>query len=161
MTPVMKVRELIPTYAKITAGDIRPDQAGRVHIRSVADVVGLMRPIFGPQIDEAVWAVYLNASNYLVAVYKISEGGLSESGLYPAKIFRGAILSNAAAVIVVHNHPSNVCHPSACDRKGTEDLLRCGEYLRIPVVDHVIVGETTHFSFAEDGLIEAYRRSVK
>ncbi len=161
MTPVMKVRELIPTYAKIEAGDIRPERSGRVRIRSAADVAQLMRPIFGQQIDESVWAVYLNASNALVSVYRISEGSTSESGLYPAKVFRGAILSNASAVIVVHNHPSNECHPSACDRTGTEELIKGGEYLRIPVLDHVIVGETTQYSFAEAGLIDEYRRSAK
>jgi len=162
MTPVMKVRELVPSYAKIEVGDPRPDQTGQVRLTSSADVATLIRPVIGENaIDESCWAIYVNGANRLLAIYRISEGGPTEAGVYPAKVFRGAVLVNAAAVILVHNHPSGETFASAPDRAVTEELVRAGEYMRIPVVDHVILGAAAHYSFADRGLIEEYKRRVK
>jgi len=158
MTPVMKVRELVPGYAKIEAGDPRPTGQGKVRITCSREIATLMVPVIGDAIDESCWAIYVNGDNRLLAIYRISEGGPTDAGVYPAKVFRGAVLVNAAAVILVHNHPSGEINPSAADRGVTEELVRAGDYIRIPCVDHIILGNQAHWSFADHGLIEEYRR---
>ena len=158
MTPVFKVRELVPGYAKTEAGDPRPTAEGQIRILSSSMTATVLRPIIGEAIDESCWAIYVNGGNRLLAIYRISEGGPTEAGVYPAKVFRGAVLVNTAAVILAHNHPSGETNPSAGDRAVTEELVRAGDYMRIPVIDHVIIGHDSHWSFADHGLIEEYRK---
>ena len=160
MTPVFKVRELVPSYAQTAVGDPRPTAEGQVRILSSSMLATLLRPIIGEAIDESCWAVYVNGGNRLLAIYRISEGGPTEAGVYPAKVFRGAVLVNAAAVMLAHNHPSGETMPSGADRAVTEELVRAGEYMRIPVMDHVIISHDSHFSFADHGLIAEYRTRI-
>jgi DNA repair protein RadC len=75
-------------------------------------------------------------------------------------VFKAAILANAAAVILVHNHPSGNSRPSATDRKLTEELMKAADIMTIPLLDHVLIGLRDRFSFADHGLIEEYRRRL-
>jgi DNA repair protein RadC len=102
--------------------------------------------------------ILLNGGNEVVALETLSEGSLTESPVYPREILQRANRHHAAAVILVHNHPSGHSQPSAGDRTLTEELVLAGELLRIPLLDHVIIGRRDHFSFADRGLIEEYRR---
>ena len=73
--------------------------------------------------------------------------------MHPREVFLAAICASAAAVILVHNHPSGDPTPSAGDRTITEQLVAAGRLLDIPVHDHVIVGAGRYTSFAEAGLL--------
>lgn len=159
----MKVRELVPRYSKIEAGDPRPNARGQVWILSSKNTATLMRPIIGDDaIDEHTWCIYLNGGNRLLAVYRISEGGLTSALASVPKVFRGAVLVNAAAFVFIHNHPSGETTPSGADHRVTEDLVRAGELMGIPCLDHVILGEAeTYFSFSDRGLITEYRSKKK
>ena len=68
-------------------------------------------------------------------------------------MFREAIAENAAAIILVHNHPSGDPTPSGDDRAVTEQLVQAGKLLDIPVQDHIIVGRGRYISFAEAGML--------
>jgi DNA repair protein RadC len=68
-------------------------------------------------------------------------------------VFREAIAERAAAVVLVHNHPSGDPTPSAEDRAVTQQLVAAGRLLDIPVHDHVIIGRGRYMSFAESGLL--------
>ena len=68
-------------------------------------------------------------------------------------VFREAIAERAAAIILVHNHPSGDPTPSPDDRVVTEQLVQAGKVLDIPVQDHVIIGRGRYISFAEAGLL--------
>jgi hypothetical protein len=81
----------------------------------------------------------------------VTRGILNASLVHPREVFVAAILAQAAAVILVHNHPSGDPTPSADDRLVTEQLVAAGRLLDIPVHDHVIVGRGRYESFAELG----------
>lgn len=87
--------------------------------------------------------VLLNTRRRLVRVEEISQGTLDTILVHPREVFRPAILANAAAVVVVHNHPSGDPTPSEADIKVTRDLIRAGQLLKIEVLDHVIIGRRT------------------
>ena len=100
-------------------------------------------------------AFYLNARSRIIARDIISVGTLSASLVHPREVFKGAILSNAAAVIVAHNHPSGDITPSPEDREATRRLARAGELLGIPLLDSIIVGAHNpgYASLKEMGLL--------
>jgi DNA repair protein RadC len=71
--------------------------------------------------------------------------------VHPREVFRAAIISAAAAVVLVHNHPSGDPSPSEADIKITRDLIRAGQLLKIEVLDHVIMGVDRHVSLRSQG----------
>jgi DNA repair protein RadC len=76
-------------------------------------------------------------------VETISQGTLDTLLVHPREVFRRAIAANAAAVVLVHNHPSGDPTPSDADIKVTRDLIRAGQLLRIDLLDHIILGRAT------------------
>ncbi len=93
----------------------------------------------------------LNAQHRLERDVLVTRGLLDASLVHPREVFREAIAERAAAVILVHNHPSGDPTPSAEDRSVTAQLVAAGRLLDIPVHDHVIVGRGRYVSFAEAG----------
>lgn len=70
----------------------------------------------------------------------ISKGTLNASLVHPREVFKGALLANANALILAHNHPSGGVQPSAADKKVTEVLVKAGGIGDVKVLDHVIIG---------------------
>jgi DNA repair protein RadC len=134
------------------------ERATRSRITCSRDVVELAAPRLRGLQQERCELILLNGGNEVVALETLSEGSLTESPIYPRDIVQRANRHHAAAIILIHNHPSGQCQPSAGDRALTEELVLAGELLRIPLVDHVILGRRDHYSFADHGLIEEYRR---
>ena len=87
--------------------------------------------------------VLLNTRRRLIRVEPISQGTLDTILVHPREVFKLAISANAAAIVLVHNHPSGDPTPSEGDVKVTRDLIRAGQLLRIEVLDHVILGRRT------------------
>jgi len=97
----------------------------------------------------------LDGKNRITGLHIVSEGSLNQSIVHPRETFKAAILANAAAVILAHNHPSGDTSPSREDREITRRLQEAGELLGIKVLDHVIVATDTgnYLSFTESGLL--------
>ncbi len=76
----------------------------------------------------------------VIAYYEVSRGTLDSTLVHPREVFKVALLANAAAIILTHNHPSGDPSPSEADVKVTRDLIRAGQLLRIEVIDHIILG---------------------
>jgi DNA repair protein RadC len=87
--------------------------------------------------------VTLNTRRKLIRVDNISQGTLDTILVHPREVFKPAIAANAAAIVLVHNHPSGDPTPSEADIKVTRDLIRAGQLLKIDVLDHVILGKAT------------------
>jgi DNA repair protein RadC len=85
----------------------------------------------------------LNTRRKLMRVDRISQGTLDSILVHPREVFKNAIKAGAAAVVLVHNHPSGDPTPSESDIKVTRDLIRAGQLLKIDVLDHVILGRAT------------------
>jgi DNA repair protein RadC len=105
---------------------------------------------------EVFKVLYLNRKNELIADQDVFLGSLTGSAVYPREIMTHALEYRAAALVFVHNHPSGDPSASAEDRKLTRDLVWASQLLMIQVLDHLIIGHNTYYSFADDGLIQAF-----
>ena len=92
-------------------------------------------------------------SNEVIAQIRISSGGLTGTVADPKIIFSKALALNAAAMILVHNHPSGNNRPSTSDINLTNNLRDAGKFLDLPILDHIIIAGKTYFSFADSGRI--------
>lgn len=134
------------------------EQGAHPRVTSSQDVLALCAPRLRGLQHERCDIIFLNGGNDVVALETLSEGSLTESPVYVRTIVERANRHHAAAAILVHNHPSGHTQPSAGDRAVTEELVQAGDLLRIPLLDHVIIGRRDHYSFADHGLIAEYRR---
>jgi DNA repair protein RadC len=92
---------------------------------------------------EEFQVMLLNTRRRLIRAITISQGTLDTILVHPREVFKAAIAANAAAIVLVHNHPSGDPTPSEADVKVTRDLIRAGQLLKIDVLDHVILGNAT------------------
>lgn len=122
-------------------------------IQSPRDVVQWYAPRMEDLPVEEFHVAVLDAQHRLERDITVTRGILNSSLVHPREVFREAIAERAAAVILVHNHPSGDPSPSADDRAVTEQLAAAGRVLDIPVHDHVIIGRGRYTSFAEAGLL--------
>lgn len=106
-------------------------------------VVDLLRDEARVRTVETFQAVLLNCRRRLIRVETIADGLLDTVLVHPREVFRAAIAANAAALILVHNHPSGDPTPSEADIRVTRDLIRAGQLLKIEVLDHLIIGHAT------------------
>jgi len=96
--------------------------------------------------------IHLDGKNRIICTEEVSVGSLNQSIVHPREVFKSACLSSAAAIVLIHNHPSLDPAPSREDREITRRLKEAGELLGIRVLDHIIVG-SSYFSFIEMGLL--------
>jgi DNA repair protein RadC len=122
-------------------------------LRSPRDVYRAFAPRLEDLPVEEFHVAVLDAQHRLERDVLVTRGILNSSLVHPREVFREAIAERAAAIILVHNHPSGDPTPSADDRMVTEQLAAAGRLLDIPVHDHVIVGRGRYTSFAETGLL--------
>ena len=100
---------------------------------------------------EEFWILLLRRSNHVLAELCISRGGLAGTVVDPKLVFGRALAMRAAAIVLVHNHPSGNPKPSEADRQLTKQLCLAGTYLDLPVLDHVVVAGDAFVSFADQG----------
>ena len=105
---------------------------------------------------EVFKVIFLDAQNRVIEVEDIFEGTLTTNAIYHREVIKSAIKHNAASLIFAHNHPSGNPDPSGSDREITRDLVFAGKIMQIEVLDHIIVGDNSYFSFADEGLIEKF-----
>lgn len=102
---------------------------------------------------EHFYSLLLDTKHRIIRQERVAVGSLNESVVHPREVFQSAIRESAAKVIFVHNHPSGNPEPSPQDRQLTARLCEVGSLMGIPVIDHLIIGDETYFSFAEHGLL--------
>ncbi len=102
---------------------------------------------------ERVRVLYLNAQNRLIRDEHLGDGSLDEAAIHPREVIRRAMELGAAAMILVHNHPSGNPEPSKADIQITNRIAEAGRLLNITVHDHIIIGRAGHVSLRSKGLI--------
>lgn len=122
-------------------------------ISSSSDAYGIFYPEMSDLVKEEFWILLLNRANHLIKKIRVSEGGLSGTVADPKVIFKSALDNNASSIILGHNHPSNNLKPSQNDIDLTKKLVAAGKLLDISVLDHLIVGSDSFYSFADESLI--------
>ena len=100
-------------------------------------------------VKEHFRGLYLNTKNYVIHDEIISIGHLSGALVHPREVFKAAVEFSASSVIIVHNHPSGDPEPSKNDDKITQMIKEAGNIMNIPLTDHVIIGESSYYSYNE------------
>lgn len=127
----------------------------RPHITGSKDAEAILRPYFeseGIEHHETMIMLCLNRAQRVIAVYKLSQGGLAGTVCEPSMIFQCAILTNSAGIILAHNHPSGNLIPSQGDLDITKRVKQAGILLGIKLLDHIILSpENKYYSIGEEG----------
>lgn len=165
---LLEIRGIGPVKAQVLSATLelakRLIDEGVSHntaVRTPEDAAGLLREKARTLSKEVFWVIMLDAKNRLKGQpVEISEGLLDASLVHPREVFKKAILSTSAAVILAHNHPSGDPTPSAEDIRITRQLVEAGKIIDIKVLDHVIIGNPEahrqggFLSMREAGLVE-------
>ena len=123
-------------------------------LRQSRDVADLMADVVAGLDREAFFVVLLDRKNRASGINLVSLGSLTAALVHPREVFKAAIAGSAAALVLVHNHPSGDPSPSPEDRAITERLVQVGELVGIRILDHVILGHDGAFrSLADEGLL--------
>lgn len=117
-------------------------------------VANHFRPRFTGKRQEIVIAVFLNGQNQHLGEKDITEGTPTQATVYVRRILEEALHISAAAVVLVHNHPSGNPEPSAGDDETTRDLLRACKLVGLILLDHVIIGENDHYSYSDSNMLK-------
>jgi len=127
--------------------------AERTRIQGPMDVYARCAPSMRDLAQEEFRVLLVNAQHAVVRELVVTRGILDASVVHPREVFRAAVSESAAAVVLVHNHPSGDPTPSPEDREVTRQLAEAGAMIGIPVLDHIIIGDGRYASFVEAGLL--------
>jgi len=97
--------------------------------------------------------IHLDSRNAVIGIEEVTIGSLNAALVHPREILKGALLNNAAGIILVHNHPSGDCDPSEDDIEITGRLTKACDIIGIEALDHIIVGAGKYFSFKEKNIM--------
>ena len=122
-------------------------------VKNAKDIARIFIPEMGSLKKEHFKGIYLDSRKRIIREETVFIGSLNESVIHPREIFEIALNENAAALILLHNHPSGDPKPSSEDIEITKELVKAGDILGIPVLDHIIVGSNRYVSLKEKGLI--------
>ncbi len=122
-------------------------------IKSSKDAFDELYTFFEDLVHEEFWVLTLSRSNKVISKQQISKGGVSGTVVDAKLVFKKAIEDLASAIIIAHNHPSGNLKPSQADLKLTNKLVESGKMLDLPVLDHLIITNSSYFSFADKALI--------
>ncbi len=120
-------------------------------ITQAKDIARRMIPSMSSLKKEHFKALFLNTRQAIIKEETIFIGTLNSSLIHPREIFSAAIEEGAAAIILLHNHPSGDPLPSEEDEEVTAQLVQAGKIIGIEVLDHIIIGHKKYFSFKEHG----------
>jgi DNA repair protein RadC len=130
----------------------REGPVDRVRIAGPRDVYERCAPAMRDLAQEEFRVLLLNTQHAVTRELVVTRGILDASVVHAREVFKAAIAESAAAILLVHNHPSGDPAPSAEDREVTQQLAAAGMVLGIPVLDHVVIGDGRYVSFVEAGL---------
>ncbi len=122
-------------------------------ITSSRDAYHVLYPYLSDLNHEEIWALFLNRSNRVESVKRISEGGISSTVLDVRLVLREALNRYASGIILAHNHPTNNCMPSEQDIRITTKLKDAAKIMDISLLDHLILCGDNYYSFADENMM--------
>ncbi|HLE87629.1 MAG TPA: JAB domain-containing protein [Candidatus Brocadiaceae bacterium] len=153
----MEYKQKISWMKLMLVRDGGRDNITRYRITSSKDIYNLaintLQAYFGGHDREEFVIIGLDGKNKMQFIHSVSVGCLTSSIVHPREVFKAAILENAVALILCHNHPSGDANPSPEDIEVTKRLVAGGDILGIKILDHVIIGDNSYVSFADKGLL--------
>lgn len=122
-------------------------------IRCSEDVFNYFNPLMASVSHEEFWVLYLNRANGILSHECLSKGGISGTVIDRRILFSHALERKATSIIISHNHPSGNIRPSDADMAITKKISNAGKIMDVDLLDHIIIGGGTYFSFADNSLM--------
>lgn len=153
LPPEKKKITILSIEARYRKEVVREDAPAWVSMRftSPSHVFEMFRDL-RQEAKEHFIALHLDGKNRIICFDRVSIGSLNQSIVHPREVFKTACLSSAAAILLLHNHPTGDTSPSREDMEITRRIREAGDLLGIKVLDHIIIGDN-YLSFVEQGLI--------
>jgi len=127
------------------------ESSSKLVIRNSVDAYSLIKPYLADLIREEFWVFHLNRASTVVLAEKLSIGGVSGTTVDIRLLYNSALERLTSSIILAHNHPSDQMRPSRSDIELTRQVVKAGKIFDIDVVDHLIVGASSFYSFADEG----------
>lgn len=123
-----------------------------LRLHSPDTVAKLIRDIFHTEelAEEYVWAIAVDAKMHILGIFEVTHGGIDFSYVSVRDVFKRVLVCGGLALFLVHNHPSGCVTPSNDDCALTKRVAEAGNLLDVRLIDHIIVGGDTYYSFSED-----------
>lgn len=125
-------------------------------INSPSDVRDLLTKALEMHLEaeEVLIMITVDTKHQVTGIFEVARGNLSSCLVHPREVYKRALLMNAAAIFVAHNHPSGDITPSRDDITTTKTLREAGDILGVSLMDHLIIGDSPieYYSFREDGV---------
>ena len=124
----------------------------QIKIYSSESIFNYYKDKLKDKLQEHFYCVYLDTKNHIIKDKLLFIGTINQSLVHPREVFKEAYLLSATSIICIHNHPSGNVNPSNNDIIITKQLKEVGTLLGINVLDHIIIGKDTYYSFNDNGL---------
>ena len=151
-TKILRMKVMRPVYSKEVIREDMPAYMATDRFTSPQQVFEMFRDLI-LETKEHFLSLHLDGKNRIICLDRVSVGSLNQSVVHVREVLKSALISSAAAILLIHNHPSGDPNPSNEDRVITRRLKEAGELIGIPVLDHIIIGEGQYVSFVERGLL--------
>ena len=148
----LRLRMIRPVFEEIAINEEMAKYLNGNSIKNSRDIYELFSYL-SKETKEHFIAIHLDTKNKIICVDTVSIGSLVSSIVHPREVFKSVLLSSAASIAVVHNHPSGTPEPSQDDIQITKRLKEAGNFLGIPVIDHIIIGDGCYISLFEKGYL--------
>lgn len=145
-----KITSLI-AIGEIARRQLRENILGKNVIRDPESVAVYLKRALQDQKIEIFKVLFLNKANAIIAEANIASGTIDEAHVHPREVVRKAIEFHATSLILVHNHPSGRSEPSMEDMHITRKIQSACESISVKILDHIIIGGDSHYSFREHG----------
>lgn len=142
----------LKAIAELVARIMQGEQKSKIFVRSPRDIMDLVSDMQLLRVEQ-FRVLYFNTKNRLMHVETITQGTVDATVITPREIFSPAVRLLSSSVALVHNHPSGDPTPSYEDREVTQRIVDAGAALGIQVLDHVIIGAGTYYSFKEQEVV--------
>lgn len=133
---------------------LNTEKKQRVKATNTGLVFDYVAPLLRHETREHFLVLFLNSKCEIESKEVVSIGGINKTLMEPMNTFAPALRKGAAAIILVHNHPSGNPTPSMDDINATKKIVDAGKVMNIPVLDHIIVGESGNYSMRKEGIVE-------
>lgn len=120
-------------------------------IRQSSDIEHLMRPIIGSLAQEEIWVITLSQANRIINKHRITRGSATASVFDLKRCLKIALLDEAQAIVLCHNHPSGTLRPSPQDDAITRQLAQAARQMDLRLLDHVIMAHSGYYSYMDNG----------
>lgn len=125
----------------------------RTKVSSSKEIANYLRSILKDNSNEVFAVLFLNQANKIKNFKIMSKGGITGTVADPRIILKHALDEGATSLVLSHNHPSGNLNPSRADQELTNKIKQAASYFDIKILDHIIVSDEGHFSFADEGLL--------